>query len=255
MESGLLILLSPAKKMDEIRAAGRATTTPRFLDEAEVLVSVARDWSEEDIRDLMKVSATIAKLNRTRFAEWSREGGNAAGLLFDGDVYKELEFSTFDDAASDHASRQLRLLSGLYGLLRPTDGILPYRLEMGRKLPGHSAGTLYNFWGSKIAKAIVDDAKAAGTKTVLNLASTEYSKAVDLAALGGLSVVTPRFEEERGGVRKVIGVAAKRARGAMARWALHTDVTVPNDLEAFSVGGYVFDADASQKDQPVFVRG
>ncbi|TNJ41421.1 YaaA family protein [Phaeobacter sp. B1627] len=250
----MIILLSPAKNVNEQRAAGQATTVPRFLDQAEELVTVARQWSEAEISAIMKVSPAIAELNRARFRAWRRDGDCAAGLMFDGDVYKELEFATLNDVARSDAPRRLRLLSGLYGLLRPTDGVCAYRLEMGRKCPGHAAGTLYKFWGSRIAEAIVQDAAAVDTDRVLNLASEEYGKAVNRDALGGLSMVSPRFEEDRGGVRRVIGIAAKRARGAMARWVLETGVTSPSDIEAFNVGGYAFDAASSTPEQPVFVR-
>lgn len=251
----MLTLLSPAKNVNEDRAAGRATTVPRFLDEAEELVSVARHWSDDEIREIMKVSPAIARLNGERFSNWARNGACAAGLMFDGDVYKELELGTFDEAALHDASRRLRILSGLYGLLRPTDAVRAYRLEMGRKCPGHPAGTLYRFWGAKISEAIVRDADALGTSTILNLASEEYAKAIDRDALGGLAMVSPRFEEARGGNRRVIGFAAKRARGAMARWVLQTGVVEPEELEGFDVGGYTFDADASRAERPVFVRG
>ncbi len=250
----MLILLSPAKNVDEKRASGHAATSPRFLDEAEEIVSVARQWSEQDISEIMKVSATIAKLNVERFANWSRDGDCAAGLIFDGDVYKELDFGTLDAYAASSASHRLRLLSGLYGLLRPTDAVHAYRMEMGRKCPGHAAGTLYKFWGTKIAEAVATDAAALGTDTILNLASIEYGKGVDAAALGDLKMVSPRFEEEKGGKRKVIGISAKRARGAMARWVLETGVTEREELEAFDVGGYAYDPEASTADQPVFVR-
>lgn len=251
----MLILLSPAKNLNETRAAGQATTTPRFLDQAEELVTVARQWSDEDISDIMKVSPTLAGLNRARFAKWSRQADCAAALMFDGDVYKELEYATLDAAARSEAGGRLRLLSGLYGLLRPGDAVQAYRLEMGRKIPGHPAGTLYRFWGSRIAEAVVQDAAAVETDMVLNLASEEYAKAVDRSALNGVQMISPRFVEERAGQRKVIGIAAKRARGAMARWALETGATTARDLQAFTVGGYGFDAEASSNAQPVFVRG
>lgn len=252
----MLILLSPAKNLNEARAAGHATTRPRFIDAAEELASVARDWSEEDICQLMKVSPAIARLNVERFGAWSSETGpaQAAGYIFDGDVYKNLEITTMDDTTLADAARRLRLLSGLYGLLRPTDAVRAYRLEMGRKIPGHAAGTLYRFWGSKIAEAVKQDALAIGADTVLNLASEEYAKSVDRSALGDLTVVEPRFEEERRGARKVIAVSAKRARGAMARWVLTQGVTEPSDLSAFDTGGYLFDPEASTPERPVFLR-
>lgn len=251
----MLILLSPAKNVNEARASGHATTAPRFLDEAEDIVSVAKTWSADDISQIMKVSAKLAALNVDRFANWTRTGDCAAGLLFDGDVAKELEFATLDEDARQSAALRLRFLSGLYGLLRPLDGVRAYRMEMGRKIPGHAAGTLYKFWGTKISKAIVEDAAAAGARAVLNLASEEYSKAVVPSALGDLALISPRFEEVNGDKRRVIGVAAKRARGAMARWALETGVTDPADIESFDVGGYVFDPAASTPAQPVFLRG
>lgn len=250
----MLILLSPAKNVDEKRAAGHAVTSPRFLAEAEEIVSVARGWSEDDISQIMKVSPAIAKLNVERFANWTREGDCAAALLFNGDVYKELDFGTLDERGLSAASNRLRLLSGLYGLLRPTDAVRAYRMEMGRKCPGHPAGTLYKFWGSKIAEAVAQDAVELGTDTILNLASEEYGKGVDRTALGDLTVVSPRFEEDKGGKRKVVGIAAKRARGAMARWVLQDGILDARDLEAFDVGGYAFDAESSNANQPVFVR-
>ncbi|HBM58068.1 peroxide stress protein YaaA [Salipiger marinus] len=252
----MLILLSPAKNLNESRGAGRATTQPRFLDEAAELAQLARGWSEAEIARLMQVSPAIAALNRDRFAAWSREPAEtqAAADMFDGDVYRHLDMATLDDPHRAEAARRLRILSGLYGLLRPTDAVLPYRLEMGRKLPGHDAGTLYKFWGGKIAQAVARDAQEAGADTVLNLASDEYFKSVDRSQLGTLAVVEPRFEEDRGGTRKVIAFAAKRARGAMARWVLEQGVTDPADLAQFETGGYGFDAEASTAQRPVFVR-
>ncbi|MDO5757585.1 MAG: YaaA family protein [Rhodobacterales bacterium] len=252
----MLILLSPAKNLNEARAAGRATTTPRFLEEAGDLVAVARNWTESDIAALMKVSPAIASLNVDRFAKWSSATGpaQAAGDMFDGDAYKHLEMATLDDAARAEAGQRLRLLSGLYGLLRPSDAVRAYRLEMGRKLPGHPAGTLYNFWNGKIAAALAEDAANVGTDTILNLASDEYAKAVDRTALAGLRMIAPRFEEERRGLRRMISVSAKRARGMMARWVLENGVTDPADLPGFDTGGYAFDPEASTPERPVFLR-
>lgn len=252
----MIILLSPAKNLNEGRAAGHATTVPRFLDQAEELISVMRDWSEIEIADLMKVSSKIAHLNFERFASWSRESGEAqaAADMFDGDVYKTLEMATLGDGTRIEAALRLRILSGLYGLLRPTDDVCAYRLEMGRKVPGHSAGTLYKFWGTKIADALVRDATNIQTDTILNLASDEYSKSVDRVALGTLRFISPRFEEDRKGVRKMISFSAKRARGAMARWVLENGLTELDELASFDVGGYAFDKDASTVERPVFLK-
>ena len=251
----MLILISPAKKVNEARESALPPTEPRFLDAAEELARVARDWSAQDISALMDVSPAIATLNRDRFATWSRDGTCTAGLMFDGDVYKALEMATFDDAALHDATQRLRILSGLYGLLRPTDAVCPYRLEMGRRCPGHPAGTLYKFWGSRIADAVAQDARTLGTNIILNLASEEYAKALVADRLNGLTVITPRFEEARGDTRRVIGFAAKRARGAMARWVLNEGATMPEDLTDFDIGGYVYDAETSTRARPVFLRG
>ncbi|WP_108483691.1 YaaA family protein [Oceaniglobus ichthyenteri] len=252
----MLILLSPAKNLNEVQAAGRATTVPRFLDQAEELHKVMLTWSEDQIADLMKVSPKIARLNAERISQWSRDSGaaQAAADMFDGDVYRHLEMATLGEDGRAEAALRLRILSGLYGLLRPGDDICPYRLEMGRKLPGHPAGTLYKFWGTKIADALVKDAATLQTDTILNLASDEYSKSVDRTALGGLRWVSPRFEEERQGRRKVIAFSAKRARGAMARWVLENRHTDPRELAQFEMGGYAFDTDTSTSECPVFVR-
>lgn len=252
----MLILLSPAKNLDQDRAAGHATTAPRFLDQAEELMTVMRDWSAVEIADLMKVSPKIAQVNAERFSAWSRQSGaaQAAADMFDGDVYKTLEMATLTSGTRIEATKRLRILSGLYGLLRPTDDVCAYRLEMGRKVPGHPAGTLYRFWGTKIADALVQDAADIQTDTVLNLASDEYSKSVDQAALGNLNFVSPRFEEDRNGIRKMISFSAKRARGAMARWVLENGYTKPDDLALFDVGGYAFDVEASTPARPVFLR-
>ena len=204
----------------------------------------------------MSISSALASLNAGRFKNWSRDNGlrQAAGYMFDGDVYKHLEIDTLDAATLAEATRRLRILSGLYGLLRPTDEVNPYRLEMGRKIPGHPDGTLYRFWGSKISEALVEDAKSTSSRCVLNLASGEYAKAVDREALNGLDVIEPRFEEDRDGHRRVIGVTAKRARGAMARWVLENRITNPEDLTGFERGGFVYDQAVSTVHQPVFLK-
>lgn len=252
----MLILLSPAKNLDEGRAAGKASTSPRFLDQAEELISVMRDWSEAEIADLMKVSTNIAQLNSARVASWSRVSGKsqAAADMFDGDVYKTLEMATLDKGTRAEAALRLRVLSGLYGLLRPTDDVCAYRLEMGRKLPGHSAGTLYKFWGTKIADALIQDAADIQSDTILNLASDEYSKSVDRKRLQQLRFISPRFEEDRNGVRKMISFTAKRARGAMARWVLENGCTRAEELASFDVGGYAFDPETSTAERPVFLK-
>ncbi len=252
----MLILLSPAKNLNEDRATGHATSQPRFTPQADELMAVMQTWSEQEISDLMKVSPKIAALNHARFAAWSQapNAAQAAGYMFDGDVYQTLEMHTLDPAARHHADRRLRILSGLYGLLRPGDDIQAYRLEMGRKIPGHAAGTLYKFWGPQIAEAIVQDARDIETDVLLNLASDEYAKSVDRSALSGLSVVSPRFEDEKGSTRKMISFSAKRARGAMARWVLETGCDQPQDLARFTVGGYRYDPETSAPQRPVFVR-
>lgn len=252
-----LILLSPAKSFDEARGLGKATTTPRFLAETGDLAEHCRALGAEGLRSLMKISPALADLNARRFAEFTTRPdpaiAHAAGLLFDGDAYQTLDLASCPAEATARAARHLRILSGLYGLLRPTDAILPYRLEMGKPLETSRGRGLYRFWGTRIAEAIATDAAEIEARFILNLASEEYAKAACLPRQS-LEVVTPRFLELRGGAPKVISFSAKRARGAMTRWVLEEGIESCETLRDFSWSGYRFAPEISTPRAPSFLR-
>lgn len=256
----MLTVISPAKRLNETRAtlpAGLQATLPAFGTEAAKLARIARDLSVDDLRALMDISEPLARLNRDRFHAYKAKPDpatlKAAAFCFDGDTYAGLEAKTLDPDALHWAQDHLRILSGLYGLLRPLDLIQPYRLEMGSKLANPKGGDLYAFWGNKIAKALNDAGAAGGTDTLVNCASNEYFHAVDRKALK-LRVVTPTFLEVKGDEAKIVSFFAKKARGAMARFIAENRLTDPADLTGFATGGYAYAPDRSTPDQPVFLR-
>lgn len=254
----MLCVVSPAKRLDEKPKSlpeGVAVTTPDFLAETWKLVQIARGLSLEDLRDLMDLSEPLARLNRDRFAAFRRTptAPLPAVQCFAGDTYAGLEAATMGADARRWAEGHLRILSGLYGLLRPWDAIQPHRLEMGTRLANPRGPDLYAFWGDRVAKALVKQATAMGTDTLVNCASVEYFTVADRKALR-LRVITPVFLEERGGEAKVVSFWAKKARGAMARYCCDHHLTDLADLRGFSTGGYAFRADLSDGDRMVFTR-
>ena len=252
----MLVVISPAKKLDW-QERDIETTEPVFAEEAARLAEVARGLSAEDLQKLMRISADLAKLNRDRFRDFADAPGDEetrpAALAFAGDTYQGLEASSLDPEEMDWAQDHLRILSGLYGVLRPRDAIQPYRLEMGSKLKNARGGSLYAYWGDRISGALNDQAEALGTEILVNCASQEYFGAVDLDALK-LRVITPVFMEDKGGAPKIVSFYAKRARGAMARYIIQHRLTDPAALADFDTGGYVYRPDLSEDDKPVFVR-
>ncbi len=252
----MLVVISPAKRLDW-EGAGPGTTEPVFLKDAAMLAGHARQLSLTKLKGLMGLSDDLARLNRDRFRDYraapSAEVTRAAVEAFAGDTYRGLEAGTLDADARRWAQDHLRILSGLYGVLRPDDAIQPYRLEMGSRLKTRRGGSLYAFWGDRIARRLRADADAAGTDTLLNCASQEYFGAVDPAALG-LKVVTPVFLEDRNGTARTVSFFAKKARGAMARFVMETRAVTPQGLEGFAAGGYRLDPGRSAPDSPVFIR-
>lgn len=253
----MLTVISPAKRLDEGAFAlppGLDATTPAFAAEAAELAAVARALPVAGLRRLMGLSEPLARLNAGRFAAFGAQPAKPAALIFAGDTYAGLEARTLDEGALRWAQGRLRILSGLYGLLRPLDVIEPYRLEMGSRLANARGADLYAFWGDRIARALDAAADAAGARVLLNCASQEYFGAVDRAALR-LPVVTPVFLDARDGADgKVISFWAKRARGAMARFVMENRLEDAGDLRAFATGGYAWQADLSAPDRPVFLR-
>lgn len=253
----MLVTISPAKKLDWAERPGLETTDPAFPAAANELAAAARKLSVKDLRKLMDISEPLAKLNAGRFRDFKTDPTpdalRPAAFAFAGDTYQGLEAKTLDADALAWAQDHLRILSGLYGLLRPLDRIQPYRLEMGSRLKTKRGATLYDYWGRGISDALNAAGAAAGTDVLINCASTEYFSAVDPKALT-LRVITPVFLEERDGARKIVSFWAKKARGAMARFAMERRATDPEVLKSFDSGGYRFAPDLSEGDRWVFVR-
>ncbi|MGB8812925.1 MAG: peroxide stress protein YaaA [Paracoccaceae bacterium] len=254
----MLTVISPAKRLDAVPRVlpdGLTATDPDFLAEAGELACIARGLSIGDLRRLMDISEPLARLNAERFAAFSDAPDTAvpAALLFAGDTYAGLEAKTLDADAWRWAQGHLRILSGLYGLLRPTDRIQPYRLEMGSRLSNPRGADLYGFWGGQIAHSLNETAKQSQAKTLINCASVEYFSAVDRTALT-LPVITPVFLEDRAGEAKIVSFWAKKARGAMARFIAENRLTDPEAIKGFAAGGYRFNANLTTADRWVFLR-
>lgn len=253
----MLVVISPAKRLDWSEVPGPAPTEPAFAGDAVALAGVARALSEEALAKLMDLSPQLARLNVQRFRDFEAVPGpeavRPAAFAFAGDTYAGLEARTLSEDALRWADGHLRILSGLYGLLRPRDAIQPYRLEMGSRLANPRGRDLYAWWGGRLAEALNDAAGAAGTGVLVNCASQEYFGAVDREALR-LRVVTPVFLEDRPGGPKVVSFFAKKARGAMARFVMEERLADAQDLLAFDAGGYAHAPELSQTDRPAFLR-
>ncbi|RVT82028.1 peroxide stress protein YaaA [Rhodobacteraceae bacterium CCMM004] len=252
----MLIVISPAKRLRwDVPVDG--ATRPEWQREANILAGHVRQLPLKGLKALMDLSDDLARLNRDRFRdmtpESTAENSRPAALCFDGDTYQGLDAGSLDDEAMNWAQERLRILSGLYGLLRPRDAIQPYRLEMGSRLKTRRGRSLYEFWGSVPAEALRRQAETLGTDVLLNCASQEYFGAVDPTALG-LRVITPQFLEDKPGGPRMVSFFAKRARGAMARFVIDRRLTDPAGLSDFDLGGYRYDAARSEPDRPVFVR-
>ncbi len=256
----MLAVLSPSKTLDEsaVKAIG-APTEPSFLKDAATLVNCLKTLSEEDLQQLMSISPKLAELNARRYQgfqmPFTADNSKQALLMFKGDVYDGLDAASLTAAERARSNDSLRILSGLYGLLRPLDLMQPYRLEMGTKLKNERGKNLYDFWGTRLSRALNEalSQQDKGEKRLINLASNEYFKAVDIAALD-CPVTTIHFKEEKGDMLKVIGLHAKKARGLMARFIVQQQPKTPEDLEAFNAAGYRFRPSLSSAAEMVFSR-
>lgn len=254
----MLTVLSPAKTLDyDTPLPAHRATQPRMLDHSARLIERARKLSADDIGELMKVSDRIASLNEQRFAEWqtpfTEANARPAVFTFRGDVYTGLDIDRFSADDLDAAQRRLRILSGLYGVLRPLDLMQPYRLEMGTRLDNARGRNLYEFWGERITEQLKEDMHSADTDTLVNLASNEYFKSVQPEQLPG-PVVEPVFQDEKNGRYKVVSFWAKKARGRMAAWILRQGITRPEDLRQYTEDGYRYAPEVSTENKPVFRR-
>lgn len=254
----MIIVLSPAKSLDFTTPASLAEhSQPDFLADSQELIGQLRTLSPVEVGRLMKISDQLAVLNTTRYADWTLpfSAGNAkqALLAFNGDVYDGLDAASLDAADLEFAQAHLRILSGLYGVLRPLDLMQPYRLEMGTRLANARGKDIYAFWGERITEALNNALRDSAATALVNLASEEYFKSVQPKKLA-VPVVQPVFEDWSAGKFKVVSFYAKRARGLMARFAVLQRLTSPEGLKQFSSAGYAYDAGASDAKHWVFRR-
>ena len=253
----MLVCISPAKKLDWSAVERTDLTLPDFSKEALSLAKTARGLSITELQNLMKISLNLAQLNQDRFKNYAETPDvgalRPAALAFAGDTYQGLEATTLSDDDMRWAQDHLRILSGLYGVLRPLDQIQAYRLEMGSRLNTQRGKSLYEYWGSNIAKALNDQAAATGSTTLINCASQEYFGAVDLKTLK-VDTVTPQFLEFKDGKAKIVSFFAKKARGAMARFVMQNRLSRADQIMDFDSGGYEYQPDQSTYEKPVFLR-
>ncbi|OEE69707.1 hypothetical protein A1OO_02680 [Enterovibrio norvegicus FF-33] len=254
----MLIVVSPAKTLDyQSPLATERFTQPALIEHSQQLIEVCRQLTPADIGSLMKVSDKIAGLNAARFSEWSPtftpDNARPAILAFKGDVYTGLEAETLSDEDFSWSQDHLRMLSGLYGLLRPLDLMQPYRLEMGTKLANERGSNLYQFWGDIITGELNGALAAQNDTLLVNLASNEYFKSVKPAKLKG-QIITPVFKDRKNGQYKVISFYAKKARGMMARYIIDNRIDSVEGLKAFDIAGYWFSAEESNDKELVFKR-
>lgn len=252
----MLTVISPAKSLDW-SPVDVAPTDPAYQADAMRLAKTSRNLSLKDLKGLMSISDDLARLNRDRFKAFEEQPGpdrvKPAVLAFNGDTYQGLEAKTLTEADMAYAQDHLRILSGLYGLLRPLDAIQPYRLEMGSRLKTRRGKSLYDYWGTTLSKDLNALAETQDTDTLVNCASQEYFGAADTKALK-LRVITPVFMEVKDDKPRIVSFFAKRARGAMARHIIENRVTDIDGLTAFNAGGYAFEPDLSEGNKLVFLR-
>lgn len=254
MNEAMLALISPAKSLDLTPYdAAPAATEPRFPAQTEKLINTLKRLKPKAIAELMDISKALSELNHGRFQGFEDQTAMSAVFMFDGDVYTGLQARTLDAERIAWAQDHLRILSGLYGVLKPLDAIRPYRLEMGSQLKVGRSGSLYQFWGDAIAKSLTAEANEAGADTLVNLASTEYALAALTPALK-LKVVSPRFLEIKGNEAKIVSFFAKKARGLMARYMIDHRIDRADGLKDFDSEGYAFRSDLSKDGDWVFTR-
>jgi cytoplasmic iron level regulating protein YaaA (DUF328/UPF0246 family) len=254
----MIAILSPAKKLDFKQKVPSAKSSEiLFSDEAATLAKKLKEFSPDELMKMMKISRQLGELNAERFFQWhwpySEKESRQAIYSFNGEAYNGLDAYSLNKKETDTAQNQLRILSGLYGMLRPLDMIMPYRLEMGTKLSNDKGKDLYEFWGEKLTNQLNQDLKQGKHKALVNLASQEYYKALDSEKIEK-PIITPVFKENKNGEYKVISIYAKKARGMMVRFIIQNKLTEPEDLKAFDEDGYHFNNELSEASQMVFTR-
>lgn len=254
----MLLVISPAKTLDyDTPPATARFTQPQYLDHAQQLIDQLREMSPQQIGELMHLSDKLAALNVARYGSWHPDftplNAKQALLAFKGDVYTGLAAEDFAEADFDFAQSHLRMLSGLYGVLRPLDLMQPYRLEMGTKLANARGKDLYAFWGERISEWLNEALAAQGDDILLNLASNEYFGAVKRKALKA-RIIDTEFKDLKNGQYKIISFYAKKARGLMARYVIKERIRDPEQLKAFDYQGYRYSPEQSKPDSLVFLR-
>tara|TARA_A100001011_G_scaffold146873_1_gene154956 strand:+ start:13181 stop:13960 length:780 start_codon:yes stop_codon:yes gene_type:complete len=254
----MIAVVSPAKTLDfDSPSQSNSYSQCDFLNESSKLVNETKKLEKEDLKRLMNISDKLASLNSDRFQNWSIpfniKNSKQAIFAFQGDTYTGLNANSFDSNDLSYAQNHFRILSGLYGLLKPLDLIQPYRLEMGIKLKIETNKNLYEFWSNKISLKLNEELKKHKNKTIINCASNEYFKSVDLKTLNG-KVITPIFKDIKNGVPKLISFYAKKARGMMSRYIIQNKIEKTSDLLDFNTSGYLYSRKDSSEINPVFIR-
>ena len=255
----MLILLSPAKTIDfSVEPQTQKFTLPEFTEEAQKLVQLLRKFSSKQLQELMSINSKLADLNAKRFFDWhlpfSPANARQALLVFKGEVYTGLEAQHLSAEDIDFAQEHVRILSGLFGVLRPLDLIQPYRLEMGTRLKTPKGSDLYEFWGAKITKSIKKALADSGSNLLVNLASNEYFKSLDTKKLNA-EIITPMFKDFHNGEYRFLTIYGKRARGMMTRFIIQNRISNPEDIKSFDDDGYIFNPALSKGNEWVFTRG
>jgi hypothetical protein len=255
----MLILLSPSKTLDfDIPAKAIHPTQPEFLDEAQLLVDKLKKYSPAKLQDLMRINPKLADLNAKRYMDWhqpfTEENARQALLVFKGEVFTGLNAEDLSKEDFEFSQYHLRMLSGLYGVLRPLDLIQPYRLEIGTKLNTRKGKDLYQFWGNKITNSINAALKESGQNVIINLASNEYFNSIDKKKLDA-EVYTPTFKDYKNGTYKFLTVYGKRARGMMARFIIKNKITDVEQIKLFDEDGYYYNDNLSEGRNWIFTRG
>lgn len=255
----MLVIVSPAKKLnlEHETIPEIEKSKPIFLRDAKKLAKIAAEKSEAEIAKLMHVSPRLAEGAANWFATFSTPeaafDAKPAGYMFSGDTYVGLEIRSMGKKALKQAQDRLLIISGLYGILRPFDLVQPYRMDMGTKLENPKGKNLYQYWGERVSNAVAMQAKQTKAKAIINLASKEYFSVLDESKLGA-PVITPVFKEIQDGEIRTLGLFAKRARGAMARWIMENNIKKPQDIKSFNINGYKFQPGASNEHEWTFAR-
>ena len=254
----MLMVVSPAKTLDyDTQPVTSASSQPDFLEQTEALIKQLRTLTPADLGSLMKISDKLAQLNAARFEAWRQpftpDNAKQAVLAFKGDVYTGLDAETLTEKQFQFTQKHLRILSGLYGILRPLDLMQAYRLEMGTKFANSGGKNLYAFWGDQITEKLNEDIAAQKHKVLVNLASNEYFKSVKPKQLK-VPVITPVFKDWKNGQYKIISFYAKKARGLMCRYAIDQKITKAEQLKSFDYEGYSYNESMSSDSEWVFIR-